>query len=191
MRDYLYIWHDTAKQMIVASGIEFRDLIPYLKTRGGVVLIEHRSETAFLDRDSGFHFASRSGLLKLSEEDAASWGEFAWVDYAAEAFPLIPAEEIAELLYFGHKAMPLRRAVLPSLGNQFMGFAHDGDWYLRLYYANWKQMADLLIACASERLGSLSISELQKGVHGFWLRGGRVDDEEMTHDVDRVLDRRL
>jgi hypothetical protein len=30
MRDYLYIWNDPERRLLVTSGIEFRDLLPVL-----------------------------------------------------------------------------------------------------------------------------------------------------------------
>lgn len=38
MRHYLYIWHDPAERMLVASGIEFKDVIPALLDADGIVL---------------------------------------------------------------------------------------------------------------------------------------------------------
>ena len=62
MRDYLHIWHDVARRSIVASGIEFKDFLPFLTTQGGIVLIDHRSEVAVRDTASGLDYVPVSDL---------------------------------------------------------------------------------------------------------------------------------
>jgi hypothetical protein len=190
MRDYLYIWHDSEHQFIVASGLEFKDLQKGLSTTGGVVLIDHQSDTATYDRESGFHFTSSSALSELVAEDIYSWGNFAWADYVGATLPSLTKEEIAELLYFAHKAEPLCGNALPHLRNNFLGYAHDDGWYLKLYYKDWDKAAELLAAAIPMSLGRLSTSELRKGKTAFWLQSGEIHEEEMTHDVDSVLNRR-
>lgn len=191
MRDYLYIWHDSEHQFVVTSGLEFKDFQQGLSATGGVVLIDHQSDTATYDHVSGFHFTPSSALSELIAEDIYSWGNFAWADYATVSLPSLPKEEIAELLYFGHKAEPLCGNALTHLRNNFLGYAHDDGWYLKLYYKDWDKIEQLLTAAIPTPLGRLNTSELQKGTNAFWLRNGEIYEEEMTHDVDSVLNRRL
>lgn len=190
MRDYLYVWHDPEQQFLVASGIEFKDFLPSLTPQGGVVLIDHQSDAAAYDTNSSFNFVQASNLALLAAEDIYSWGNFVWADYASSELPPIPDDEVSELLFFAHKAKPLHKIALPSLGNNFLSYVHDDGWYLRLYYTNWDH-AQRLIAGAASNLGALDVSELKQGTHGFWIRGGKVVTEEKTDDVDRVLNRRL
>lgn len=191
MRDYLYIWHDRERQFLVASGLEFKDFQRELSTTGGVVLIDHLSDVSSLDAASGFHFAPSASLSNLVAENIYSWGNFTWADYADELFPSLSKDEIAELLYFAHKAEPLRSNALPHLRNNFLGYAHDDGWYLKLYYSDWANVTELLSTAIPTSLGRLNMDDLQQGAHAFWLRNGKVDEEEMTHDVDLVLNRRL
>ena len=114
MRDYLYIWHKPEQQFVVASGIEFKDFLPLLREHEGVVLIEQKSETAGYDANSSLNFVQASNLSELAAEDIYSWGNFVWADYAGSVFPSISDEEVAELLFFAHKAKPLHRIVIKS-----------------------------------------------------------------------------
>ena len=190
MRDYLYIWHDPVKRCVVASGIEFKDFLPFLSGKGGVVLLEHQSDEAELDVQSGFDYFSNQTISKLINEDIYSWGNFAWADYTAESLPAIPDQEIAELLYFAHRTKPLTSPAFPSLNNNFLAFAHDDGWYLRLYYNNWRYIEDFLHSIP-HTLGSISSTELESGVHGYWLQAGVTSVEVKTDDVDSILNRRL
>jgi len=190
MRDYLYIWHDPEQQFLVVSGIEFKDFLPSLTSQGGIVLVDHQSETADYDTNSSLNFVPASKLSELATENIYSWGNFVWADYAGAKFPSINNEEVAELLFFAHKAKPLHRIALPNLSNRFLCYAHDDGWYLQLYYTSWDHI-DRLIVETIPTLGASSISGLKQGTDGFWLRGGKVHKEEKTHDVDKVLNRRL
>lgn len=191
MRDYLYVWHDPELQFVVASGIEFRDVVPYLKSQGGTVLIDHQSEIATCDAAaSAFGFVHASDLAKLAAEDIYSWGNFVWADYAFPTFPLISDAETAELLFFAHKAKPLR-VTIPCLRNHFLGYAHDDGWYLKLYYSRWEHVESLLGMMVPATLGNLDLLELKQGTHGAWLCDGEATPEERTHDIDKVLNRRL
>lgn len=191
MRDYLYVWHDPEQQFLVASGIEFRDFLPCLKSQGGIVLIDHQSEIATYDASTSFDFVQASDLSDLAAEDIYSWGNFVWADYASPTFPSISDTEIAELLFLAHKAKPLNGVSITCLGNQFLGYEHDDGWYLRLYYTRWEHIERLLAEVVPATLGNLDVLELKQGTHGFWLQGGETHREVKTHDVDTVLNRRL
>jgi hypothetical protein len=191
MRDYLYVWRDLERQCLVVSGIEFKDFLPCLKSRGGIVLLDHQFEMATYDPNTSFDFVQASDLSELAAEDIYSWGNFVWADYASSTFPLICDEEIAELLFLAHKAKPLHEVSIPSLGNQFLGYEHDDGWYLRLYYTHWDRIEKLLPALIPATLGRLDVIELRQGNQGFWLQAGETHSEEKTHDIDKILNRRL
>jgi len=191
MRDYLYIWHDPDQQFLVASGIEFKDFQPSLNQQGGVLLVEHQSETAAFDVASGFSVAASARLLELVNEDIYSWGNFVWADYGTTNFSPITDVEVAELLFFARKARPLHGISLPNLHNDFLGYAHDDGWYLKLYYSSWEKIEQLLSTATPSAIGMLDLAELKQGRHGFWIRGGEMHNEEKTHDIDSVLNKRL
>jgi hypothetical protein len=191
MRDYLYVWHDPNRQFLVASGIEFKDFLPHLKSQGGIILLDHQSEIASYDANTAFDFVQASDLSELAAENIYSWGNFVWADYASPTFPSISDTEIAELLFFAQKANPLHEVLIPSLCNQFLGYEHDDGWYLKLYYNRWEYVESLLVRAVPSTLGNLDVLELKQGAHGFWLQEGETQIEEKTHDVDKVLNRRL
>jgi hypothetical protein len=191
MRDYLYIWHDPEQQFLVASGLEFKDFLPLLANRGGVALIDHRSDIALSDKATGFDFVCASSLAKLAAEDIYSWGNFVWIHYTNPTFPTIDDEQIAELLFFAHKGKPLRTATFTSLTNNFLAYVQDDGWYLKLHYTNWRHVQQFIIQAIPTSIGALDVAEIKQGKRAFWLRGGEVFDEERKHDVDAVLNRRL
>ena len=124
-------------------------------------------------------------------ENIYSWGNFAWADYAAPLVPPMTDDELAELLFFAHRGRPLHRIALPSLRNNFLGYAHDDGWFLQLYYTNWQHVERFVNSAIPPTLGSLNASELKMGNHAFWLRDGETRQEKRTHDIDSILNRCL
>jgi hypothetical protein len=193
MRSYLYVWNDPAKRRIVTSGLEFKDLLPVLTGRG-VYLLRHQREDS--DSSQGFDFVPATELGALAAEDVYSWGGFVWVDYP-EPLGLphdprpkgLPRESIAELLYFGHAHEPLRDITIPGLGNRFLASSHDDGWRLVLWYSDWRHNEDLLRAVLAQPSEKI-MADLRAGSCGSWLEDGKVETEEMTLDIDALLNRR-
>jgi len=179
----------TERQFVIASGIEFKDFLPHLGKRGGVALLDHQSDAAADDTQSGFGYIKASDLPAIAAEDIYSWGNFVWADYTPPQFPAISDQELAELLFFARKARPLGGVGIPSLQNHFLAYAHDDGWYLQLYYSNWSQLEDLLSEAIPASLGPLNLRDLEQGMRAYWLCDGDVFIEERTEDVDAVLNR--
>lgn len=192
MRNYLYCWNQPAERRFIASGLEFKDLLPVLASSGGLYLLRHQWDE---DNHQGFDFVSVTDLSRLASEDLDSWGDFAWVDYPQSPRriepPDLPPESIAELLYFGHALEPLRDIAISGLGNRFLGSGHDDGWRLILRYTQWRHIEELLSAVLPPAVLDEIMPELRDGTRGFWLEHGRIENEEMTLDIDAVMNRRL
>lgn len=183
MRHYLYIWHDPAERMMVASGIEFKDVIPALLDADGIVLRKGGAGTA--RKPAAWQSVTRQQLPALAPEDLYACGSHAWADYHG-APPASRDADVAAML--GHRGPP---GPLPALRGRFLAFAHDDGWYLKLFYADWGDVAALLAAAVAPALGALDMDALQRGGDGYWLQDGAVQAELKTHDIDSVLNRRL
>ena len=194
MRSYLYVWNEPAKHRLITSGLEFRDLLPVLSGRG-IYLLRHQRVDS--DSSQGFDFASAAELSALAADDVYSWGDFVWVDYPdPEVLPHdprpkdLPPESVAELLYFGHACEPLRDIRIPGLGNRFLGSSHDDGWRLVLWYSEWRHIEELLKAIVAQPSFERIAAGVRDGSCGFWLEDGKIETEEMTLDIDGLLNRR-
>lgn len=98
---------------------------------------------------------------------------------------------MAELLYFGHTAEPLRDVAIPGLGNRYLAAAHDDGWFLMLYYADWTVVTDLLssLPFPGHLQGQPVLFEGRE--HAVWIDTNGLSPEEETSDIDRILRRRL
>ena len=191
MRNYLYIWHDPEQHLIVASGTEFTDLVDHISLSSGLILLSHGYDDANYDKSSRFDFIEKNDIRELQNADIYSWGDFCWVDYNSETFPFISKEEIAELLYFSHMAEPIKNIIYPSLKNKFLCYSHDDGWFLKLYYKNWNDINALVkslnITCNKDEL----INSLLSQKHALWVQGGSIEEEEITFDIDSILNKKL
>lgn len=183
MRHYLYLWHDPEERMIVASGIEFKDVIPALLDADGIVLRKGGAGTA--RKPAAWQSVARQQLPPLAREDLYACGSHAWADYHG-APPASGDADVAAML--GHRGPP---GPLPALRGRFLAFAHDDGWYLKLLYAAWDDVVRLLAGAIPPALGALDMDALQRGGDGYWLQDGAVRAELKTHDIDAVLNRRL
>ena len=183
LRHYLYIWHDPVARMIVASGLEFKDVIPALQGADGIVLRKGSAGTA--RKPAACQPVARQQLAALAQEDLYGCGSHAWADYRG-APPACGDADVAAML--GH-----RGALTPpaALRGRFLAFAHDDGWYLKLLYAAWDDVVRLLAGAIPPALGALDMDALQRGGDGYWLQDGAVQLEVKTHDIDSVLNRRL
>jgi len=91
----------------------------------------------------------------------------------------------------GHALEPLRDVAISNLGNRFLAFSHDDGWRLILWYREWRDIEELLrTAISGASLETIKL-RLRDGTCGFWLEGGSIEEEQMTLDIDSVLNRRI
>ena len=183
MRHYLYIWHDPAERMLIASGIEFKDVIPALAEADGIVL--RRGSAGTTRKPAAFQTLARLQLSVLAQEDMHAWGSHAWADWQGKP-PAFPDAGVAAMLDHRGALTPL-----PALRSRFLAFAHDDGWYLKLLYREWEDVAAMLASVIPPALGTLDLAALQQGDDGYWLQDGTVQAELKTHAIDSVLNRRL
>jgi hypothetical protein len=186
LRHYLYIWHDPAERMLVASGIEFKDFVPALGKAGGIVLRKGSAGTA--RKPAAWQALAQQQLPALAHADLHACGSHAWADYQ-DAAPASRDAAVAAAL--AHRAAASQRTGLAALENRYLAFAHDDGWYLKLFYAAWDDVVQLLAGAIPATLGTLDMDALARAGDGYWLQDGTVQVELKTHDIDSVLNRRL
>jgi hypothetical protein len=196
VRDYLYLWHDQQTNRIVASGIEFRDLVPELATAGGVVLLRHEFCDPAYDSHSRFEFVPQDELELLAADDIYNYGDFCWVDFGrGVALAALTDEAIAGLAFFAQQARPLCDIKIPGLANRFLCFAHDDGWYASIFYRDWREVEGLLrrllLRLLSEEQASRTLELLGRDQSAFWCRRDSVFECERSDDIDMLQSKYL
>ena len=196
MRDYLYLWHDPATKRLLASGIEFGDLIAELETGGGVLLLRHQFDGASLDHASRLDYLPTDELALLIEDKPYGYGDFCWADFArGDSPPTLTDQAVAELTFFAHAMRPLADVEIAGLQNRLLCWAHDDGWYARLFYVEWTLVESMLRRLLTRLLTDVDtdrvLNRLRDGSGAVWCRSGSVLECEASEDMDAVLRKHL
>ena len=195
MRDYLYAWNDHEAARFVASGIEFVDVAPLLRGRGGLILMRH--EYLDCDRDDQWlldHVPS-SSIERILDDDLYKGGDFVWADYSPGGLAQLDERDFMRLLYFAHMRSPLNEVCLPTLGNRFLVAAHDDGFFLSIHYSDWSDVEPLVVnalevVVGPDRVGKTA-EQIRATPEATLCRGDRVQGVERTLDINSILNRHL
>jgi len=103
----------------------------------------------------GLEYICNGKTEPFSPPELYGAGDLSWVDFADEAdLDAVTEQELAELLYFQHKVMPLHGFSIPSLRNRYAYYSHDDDWFSRVYM---ERLEDIL---------SVAEYQIRKGLKG-------------------------
>jgi len=196
MRDYIYLWHQPKVKRVVASGIEFRDVVPELAGAGGVVLLRHQFDEPSFEPRNRFAFLSADRLARLAADNIYGYGDFCWADFGRDvALADLADMAVAELTFFAHAARPLGAVDVPGLGNRFLYWGHDDGWYARIFYSQWGAIAPMLDRMLSGMLNTeraTAVSDLiRRGEAALWCRDGTAVECEQTEDIDALQRKHL
>ena len=195
MRDYLYMWSDPEDFSFVASGVKFKDLLALMKPEEGVLLLSHEYDDAKEYGDSGFGYVRNADMRRFMKEDLYSWGDLVWADVNRRG--KIKDAEIADLLYFRHRARPYLHRNIESIGNQFLVHQHDDGWFLKMLYSynsDIRMVVEDLAERARTLVNDIDVTRVTDAVldgkKAVWITESLVDFEEITMDVDSMLRKR-
>jgi hypothetical protein len=191
MRNYLYLWHQPRLNQVVASGIQFRDLVPDLVGAGGLVLLRHHFAEPQFDPRSGFEFVEAGGIDQLAGDNVYDYGDFSWADFGRDvALADLTDAAIAALTFFAHAGRPYGAVEIPGLGNRFLYWGHDDGWYARIFYSRWDAIAPMLRRLLSGVLDASHADNVLDLLHGgaaaYWCANGVVVECEQTEDIDSL-----
>ena len=191
MRDYLYLWHDPARRVLVCSGIEFGDVVRHIGATSGYVLLKHDFDDAVYDPASGFECATSDDVRGLDQRHIYRWGDVSWADYEGDSLPSLSDDSISELLFFRHKGRPLRNTAIPGLNNKFLAAGHDDGWFLKLFYVSWSDVRQLLSGLSLIDTFRDKQKLLAGDACSLFIDHAGASEELATEDIDSVLNRRL
>ena len=135
-----YIKIYEADNYVLASGISFEEFYSGISAKPRNLLFlegwppyERRHEKLLL------YYLTTEELKDFSQQDVGFNGDFCWIDYEnAESLDAASKQDMAEILYFKHFKKPFGEFRFKNIKNQFAYYAHDDNWYTKIYMANPK-----------------------------------------------------
>lgn len=165
IRDLVYIHLNEAEDYVLTYGIEFEEWSQPLKDLlNHILLLKHKFDDVYFNMHTLLEYVRNEQIVKLVEEDVYGYGDFCWIDFEdVESLDELSGQDIAELLYLGHKKVHLKPPFYQILGNRYVYLAHDDGWWNKVYYRQMRDFYHML----SHVIGS-KVTEL-KQEKGFFL----------------------
>lgn len=154
LRDVIYINRNKEENLITYHGIEFNEFLPALpRPLKDILLIKHQFSGGEYSLPTRFDFVNNLDFHELLEDNVYSYGDFCWLDFEdINSLDLLNKQEVAELLYFGHLAVPVEKIFFDKLNNRFAYWAHDDGWYNKIYCRDLEEFTTTLHNVIIKRL---------------------------------------
>jgi len=136
-KSFVYIHLNRQAGVVTTSGIAFKEFIEGLERKPANLLLLEGYCTPW---DIPRHKTLRLEHVRFEEIGRyipTIDANFFWLDFQDEAdLDRVTKQELAELLYFGHKVEPFNHFQTASLRNRFAYYSHDDNWYVRMHMEN-------------------------------------------------------
>lgn len=189
LRDVVYINTDTEKGLVKFYGIQFKDFIRCTPNPiDNALLLKHEYWSEKYHMPSRFMYTTEENISDLIQEDIYNYGDFCWVDFDEEkSLDLMKPQEVAELLYLGHKYIPLESAFFPSLNNQYAYCAHDDGWICLLYCRDIKDFSHVITNYIIRSLSTLKRRKIYQFSDDLRLKLLEISRNGLLIDFDQLI----
>lgn len=139
LRDIFYLYNYPEKNYALYYGMEFREFIKCEPNNIKNILLLN---TEFLN-SVNYDYNNNTSLVYIDEksmnqfltEDHYDFGDFGWIDFDEhEKLNSLKPNEVAELLYLGHKFKPVSSPFFDKIDNRYAYLAHDDGWFCKFHY---------------------------------------------------------
>lgn len=151
-RPDVYLCLSEQNDHLLGTGITFAEFVGAVGDLN-LLMLSEPPDCEVWHRRTNFHYVPSWRVSDLLREDIYSLGDFQWVDFAeADDLDDLTPQEIARLLYLGHKWEPLDSPFVDRLKSRFAYLAHDDGWLLKLYCREPDGFASLLARMVPAKL---------------------------------------
>lgn len=150
IRNLTYIHLNENKQYTLTYGIEFAEFTQSLSSlMNHLLLLKHQFDDSELNVHTMFEYVPVEKINKLTQDQVSDYGDFCWIDFEGEeGLNELSGQELAELLYLGHRKDHLEAPFYQKLRNRYVYLAHDDGWWNKVYYRNmldfYRMLGDVL-----------------------------------------------
>ncbi|REJ27458.1 MAG: hypothetical protein C6P37_11610 [Caldibacillus debilis] len=157
--DLIYILVNAKDQYIISSGIDFKGFMESLdKKPSYLLLLKHKFGESEYHLHTQLDYVTQDQIRRLEEEDIKNYGDFCWIDFD-DLFTMdsIEEEELAELLYLGHRKRHLSPPFYQKLNNRFVYLTEMDGWMNKIYFRSWQDFYQMFGNVISRKLSALKI----------------------------------
>ncbi|WP_174735086.1 hypothetical protein [Mesobacillus harenae] len=164
--ELVYIHLNERDQYVITSGFEFNEFTYALSdSLSNILLIKHRYEDGDFNSDTQLEYVQADRLGKLITSDVSSYQDFCWIDFEdVENLNFLTGQELAEILYLGHKKHHLRPPFYNQLENRYVYLASEDGWYNKTYYRNLNHFYTMAGSALSAKMSVLKPEKSLLGV---------------------------
>lgn len=184
LRDIVYFDTSLDESSTRFYGINFCEFLRVSPRKfNNILLLNIEYWRGEYNRNTSLYYLKHDQFEEFVEDDEYSIGDFCWIDFeeSSELGRLKP-QELAELLYLGHKQRPLNISFFERLNNSYCYCGHDDGWRTKLYCKEKPDISEIISNTVILNLESLKrrrIYEINEGVKDELLKlssGGLLID---------------
>lgn len=149
---YIKIFED--KSYIHTSGIEFIDFINGMQLKNtNFLILKGFPQNCKYSRKLCLEYVTKKLADKFIKEDVYRYGDFCWLDYEDDkALSKITKDELAQMLYMGHKMEPFNNFRFTCLNNKYAYICHDDGWWNNVYMENTNNYKNVIAYILAKKL---------------------------------------
>ncbi len=137
MKNNLFSYHciDVDQRHVVSSGVSFAEFYTGItdKPRNLLILAGHPVNCEY-NKQLSLAYVTHDQVADFAHSDIYSFGDFCCVDMTdPRDLNHVTETQLAELLYLAHRAQALNGFTFESLHNRFAYWAHDDEWFTKVY----------------------------------------------------------
>lgn len=153
----IVIYLDTVTNSVISKGIAFTDFMQGIGNKrlpNGLLLLNGKFDAANLNPHTNFSFIDEGektkGLAISLEKQTTA---FSWLDFEEEEMlNQLTGQEIAEILYLGHRGTHLRSPFYYKLQNEYVYLTLDEGERNKVYYRDITRFYEMLTTVITQRM---------------------------------------
>jgi hypothetical protein len=127
-------------------GINFSEFLKVSPRKfNNILLLNSEYWRGQYNQNTSLYYIKHDQFEKFIEDDEYSVGDFCWIDFEeSNELDTLKPQELAELLYLGHKQRQLNISFFQGLNNFYCYCAHDDGWRTKLYCKEIKDIGEII-----------------------------------------------
>ena len=149
---FCYIQINEEENYVHTSGMTFNEFYEGIQAKPENILILKgypNDRYSHFENEIYLRYVTSDNIKDFSQKNVYDYGDFCWLDFESiDNLRSISDFELAEMLFFAHKAKPVKTYRFNCLNNQYAYYSHDDGWYTKVYMSwtgSYKSVVEYII----------------------------------------------